>query len=984
MANANLLAPPNRANFGAALSWREVSTDGTKVWKNQSMAKTSTNIVAVERMSSVVKSDPSQEPGEQTERPLSLDLFELLLQIGRGGYGQVYLSRKTDTGEIVALKVMDKTNISRKNKVLNIRNERNALAHITDQSWIVQLLYAFQDEHKVYLAMEYLAGGDLRGVLRSLGSIEEDDLRTWGAEMILAVNEVHQLGYIHRDLKPENFLVDKNGHLKIADLGISTSGASAFVDLKIKVKAIHRGSVISSELVLNDGKTKNLKRNQSIVGSPAYMAPEMLERSGYGPEVDSWSLGCMFYEMLTSKNPFEGLTPEAAFANVLRWREVLQELELTAESHMSKCAWDLIKRFLCEPKDRLLRNGLTNVMAHPFFDGVDWSRLRTRVPPFIPKLSDEADTSYFPSTREDAFGEIQPVDTGNFDDFDNFDDFEERENPANAANIPHLTLPPPPKSPREAFPTASIHRTYSNGNYQQETSRIQDNSRTQGTQDTLRIQDNSRMQDNPRVPTPPTHTLHTQHKHNLMMSCHSLLEDDGPSSDSPPPPPSSSHATHSFIHTHVPPPPPPDDDFATQPLVFMPSSPSPYKNQKEPIQSVNSLYTLHNYNALAHPSLGTVDSTYTVNTYNSVQSAHSVASAIYSVPSYGSEHTPTPISFSDPPDSFTGPALTPVASFTLTPSPAEPEPPAPASPILPASSSLTLSPSGSPRRTSPLRSNSSSPRRSSPLRSASPSPRNTSPLRSGSPRRSSPLRSNSPSPRDVISPSPRTNHQSPRQTSPTASNTPPPPTFPSSPSVPTILTIPPIANIPSNTDSSRTLSTPTSNPPLSSLRSPHTRPRTTNEINLHQVYSNARTASADPTTTLTSSITTPPAIRKQKNSSLSSIDTPSRSISPSTNSLPNVYTPSHPLSSSLASNSSLTSSGNFMTLAPPTRLPSPLLQDRSPSPPPPSPTPLSSSPNYSLGALLTHKAHGRDTSISTGQARKIQISGFDFVRSGGQ
>lgn len=70
----------------------------------------------------------------------------------------------------------------------------------------------------------------------------------------------------------------------------------------------------------------------------------MLERKGYGPEVDSWSIGCIFYEMVTGTNPFEAMTPEAAFANILRWKEILAELEVNAEQQMSKVAWDLIKK----------------------------------------------------------------------------------------------------------------------------------------------------------------------------------------------------------------------------------------------------------------------------------------------------------------------------------------------------------------------------------------------------------------------------------------------------------------------------------------------------------------------------------------------------------------------------------------------------------------------------------------------------------------
>jgi hypothetical protein len=608
-------------------------------------------------------------------------------------------------------------------------------------------------------------------------------------------------------------------------------------------------------------------------------------------------------------------------------------------------------------------------MAHPFFDGVDWSRLRTRVPPFIPKvfphaspflylftnlssyqLSDEADTSYFPAARSDTFGELPAVET---------DDFDELESSASFASVPRLPLPSSPGSPRDSpFPTASIHRVYSHGNYEQETSRGDDS----------------------YLHSPSIHHPHVgkREDNEHMLSCHSLLEDDGPASDDPPP--------HVLL-------PHPDGHFLSRSHFFLPSTPSlPFSMRgNAPMETVNSLYTLHNYNALAHHSLTTAESTYTVNTYNSVQSVPSVpsmGSAMYSVPSsfsVTSDHNQTsPSSPSDSPSTLTPNSLTPVASFTLTPSPPA-ELPGP-SQTLATNSPHTLSPSASPRRTSPLRSTSTSPRRSSPLRSNSPSPRRTSP-----PRGSSPLRSNSPSPRDTLAPSPRTaqTSTSPRQPSPNTSPTPAPhnshrPTSPTPPVLHTMPTIPAISNIPTSTDSARSLFTPNStssnpsSPSLSAIRSPHARPRNNqinNEINLHQVYSNARTASStDPTTTPTSSIFTPPPIRKQKNTSLSALDPP-RSIAPTTNSLPNVYAPSHPLSSSLTSSTTSTS-------LPPSRLSTPPQPPHDHSSSSPS---LSSSPaSYSLGALLTHKAHGTPTSISAGQARKIQISGFDFVRSGGQ
>lgn len=175
---------------------------------------------------------------------LKLKDFELFDLIGKGGFGQVrsqetrttytkvYVAKKKDTGELVALKVMQKSLIWKKNKVRQIKNERDVLAASKQSRFIVDLLYSFQDAHHLYLAMvsylsmcthidsqEYCPGGDMRHYLQAVGAMEEEDSRIYIAEMILATYQLHQMGFVHRDLKPDNFLIDSFGHLKLADFG---------------------------------------------------------------------------------------------------------------------------------------------------------------------------------------------------------------------------------------------------------------------------------------------------------------------------------------------------------------------------------------------------------------------------------------------------------------------------------------------------------------------------------------------------------------------------------------------------------------------------------------------------------------------------------------------------------------------------------------------------------------------------------------------
>ncbi|KAF9424171.1 hypothetical protein BGZ94_008066 [Podila epigama] len=146
--------------------------------------------------------------------------FQILTQVGQGGFGEVFLARKTDTNELCALKRMSKKHLHLQDEVQHILTERDVLT-ATRSEWHVRLLYSFQDEEYVYLAMEFVQGGDVRTMLTARGVLREEDAKLYFAEMVLAIDALHQQGYIHRDLKPENFLIDKTGHIKLTDFGLS-------------------------------------------------------------------------------------------------------------------------------------------------------------------------------------------------------------------------------------------------------------------------------------------------------------------------------------------------------------------------------------------------------------------------------------------------------------------------------------------------------------------------------------------------------------------------------------------------------------------------------------------------------------------------------------------------------------------------------------------------------------------------------------------
>jgi serine/threonine kinase 38 len=123
---------------------------------------------------------------------------------------------------------MKKEEMYKKNQILHVRAERDVLSE-AKIPWIVELRYSFQDDLYLYLVMEFCHGGDLMSLLIDKDILSEDEARFYIAELILAIESVHKLKCIHRDLKPDNILIDKNGHIKLSDFGLSKKIVNYFI-----------------------------------------------------------------------------------------------------------------------------------------------------------------------------------------------------------------------------------------------------------------------------------------------------------------------------------------------------------------------------------------------------------------------------------------------------------------------------------------------------------------------------------------------------------------------------------------------------------------------------------------------------------------------------------------------------------------------------------------------------------------------------------
>lgn len=138
---------------------------------------------------------------------LGLDDFESLKVIGRGAFGEVRLVQKKDTGHIYAMKILRKADMLEKEQVAHIRAERDILVE-ADGAWVVKMFYSFQDKRNLYLIMEFLPGGDMMTLLMKKDTLTEEETQFYISETVLAIDAIHQLGFIHRDIKPDNLLLD--------------------------------------------------------------------------------------------------------------------------------------------------------------------------------------------------------------------------------------------------------------------------------------------------------------------------------------------------------------------------------------------------------------------------------------------------------------------------------------------------------------------------------------------------------------------------------------------------------------------------------------------------------------------------------------------------------------------------------------------------------------------------------------------------------
>jgi len=304
---------------------------------------------------------------------LNISDFEVVKPLAQGAIGKVSLVKGKYDKKYYALKALSKEELLSQRETAFFMEERNAMTKLRTSKYTTSLYAAFQDRENLYLLMEYAPGGSLQRMLEAEGALTIEETRFYMAEVLLALEELHNLNFIHRDVKPGNILIYLNGHVKLVDFGSCIS--------------VNDNELVSSNVP---------------VGTPDYISPEVLRANEgtvkYGKECDWWSYGISLYELLLLEPPFYSDSLLETYSQIMDHKNTFGWPDDCTLDDVTK---DLITKLICDREVRLGKNGAKEIKEHKFFEGVDFDNIYKMKPPFMPKLTNPEDTTYFITEEDD-------------------------------------------------------------------------------------------------------------------------------------------------------------------------------------------------------------------------------------------------------------------------------------------------------------------------------------------------------------------------------------------------------------------------------------------------------------------------------------------------------------------------------------------------------------------------------------------------------